>query len=192
MRSKNLPSYAYVITFSTKKHSIFSVQVHDIPPIKIIVTEHRGEHKDCPNCGRYNRAEFPPEVQYPVQYGQNLKVLMVYLCIYPLLRYKRLCEPFIDLFRRLMSICILSNDRIEWGEYGKRITPHPLYPTLPESGPIDEGITASVGYRSLYTPSGSISRSCFFKTQNRLRYVEGGFSLFSRVIISYPTNLAWS
>lgn len=78
-------------------------QVHDIPPMKIIVTEHRGEHKECPNCGRYNRAKFPPEVQYPVQYGWNLKALMVYLCIYQLLPYERISETFNDLFGQSVS-----------------------------------------------------------------------------------------
>jgi transposase len=53
-------------------------QVHDAE-FKIIVTEHRAEHKMCPHCGRVSRAEFPSAVQFSVQYGQNLKALMVYL-----------------------------------------------------------------------------------------------------------------
>jgi transposase len=78
-------------------------QVHDIPPLTVTVIEHHGEHKLCPHCGRYNRAQFPSGVQYPIQYGQNLKALMVYLCIYQLLPYDRVCETFIDLFGRSMS-----------------------------------------------------------------------------------------
>lgn len=78
-------------------------QVHDAPPMKVIVTEHQVEHKQCPNCGRYNRAEFPSDTQFPIQYGQNFKALMVYLCIYQLLPYDRVCETFIDLFGRSMS-----------------------------------------------------------------------------------------
>jgi transposase len=78
-------------------------QVHDIPPLTVTVIEHPGEHKCCPHCGRYNRAQFPSGVQYPVQYGQNLKALMVYLCIYQLLPYNRVCETFTDLFGRSMS-----------------------------------------------------------------------------------------
>ena len=83
-------------------------QVHDIPPLKVIVTEHRVEHKQCPQCGRNNRKEFPPDVRYRVQYGQNLKALMVYLCIYQLLPYDRLCETFSDLFGRSMSKATLA------------------------------------------------------------------------------------
>jgi len=83
-------------------------QVHDIPPLKVLVTEHQAEQKTCPCCGRKNRAAFPPEVKYPVQYGQNLKALMVYLCIYQLLPYDRLCETFSDLFGRSMSKATLA------------------------------------------------------------------------------------
>jgi len=83
-------------------------QVHDIPPLKVLVIEHQVEQKTCPCCGRQNRARFPPEVKYPVQYGQNMKSLMVYLCIYQLLPYDRLCETFSDLFGRSMSKATLA------------------------------------------------------------------------------------
>lgn len=83
-------------------------QVHDVPPLAVIVTEHRVEHKECPHCGRYNRAEFPSEAQFPIQYGQNLKALMVYLCIYQLLPYERICESFVDLFGRSISKATLA------------------------------------------------------------------------------------
>jgi transposase len=78
-------------------------QVHDTPPLQVIIIEHQAEHKQCPHCGRYNRAEFPPDVSYPVQYGLNLKALMVYLSIYQLLPYERICETFSDLFGRSVS-----------------------------------------------------------------------------------------
>jgi transposase len=78
-------------------------QVHDIQPLTITVTEHHVEHKLCPHCGRCNHAEFPSDVQYPIQYGRNLKALMVYLCIYQLLPYDRVRETFADLFGRSMS-----------------------------------------------------------------------------------------
>lgn len=83
-------------------------QVYDIPPLKVLVTEHQAEQKTCPCCGRQNRARFPPEVKYPVQYGQNMKALMVYLSIYQLLPYDRLCETFSDLFGRSMSKATLA------------------------------------------------------------------------------------
>jgi transposase len=83
-------------------------QVHDVE-FKILVTEHRAEHKRCPHCGRVNRAEFPSGVQFPVQYGRNLKALMVYLCVYQLVPYDRIRETFSDIFGRSISTGTLVN-----------------------------------------------------------------------------------
>ena len=83
-------------------------QVHDAE-FKIMVTEHRSEHKHCPHCGRVNRAEFPSEVQFPVQYGRNLKALMVYLCVYQLVPYDRVRETFSDIFGCSISTGTLVN-----------------------------------------------------------------------------------
>ena len=83
-------------------------QVHDTE-FRIQVTEHRAEHKKCPHCGRMNRADFPSGVQFPVQYGQNLKALMVYLCVYQLVPYDRIRETFSDIFGRSLSTGTLVN-----------------------------------------------------------------------------------
>jgi len=83
-------------------------QVHDAE-FKILVTEHQAEHKQCPHCGRFNRAKFPSDVQHPIQYGRNLKALMVYLCIYQLLPYDRVRETFSDIFGRSISTGTLVN-----------------------------------------------------------------------------------
>ncbi len=82
--------------------------MHDAE-FRIIVTEHRAEHKQCPHCGRVNRAEFPSDVQFPVQYGRNLKALMVYLCVYQLVPYDRVRETFSDIFGRSLSTGTLVN-----------------------------------------------------------------------------------
>jgi len=74
-----------------------------------MVTEHRAEDKPCRHCGRVNRAEFPTDVQFPVQYGRNLKALMVYLCIYQLVPYDRVRETFSDIFGRSISTGTLVN-----------------------------------------------------------------------------------
>lgn len=83
-------------------------QVHDAE-FKILVTEHHAEHKKCPHCGRINRADFPSEVHFPVQYGRNLKALMVYLCVYQLIPYDRIRETFSDIFGRSLSTGTLVN-----------------------------------------------------------------------------------
>jgi len=73
-------------------------QVFDIPPKKYIVTEHRGEVKECPHCGQINRAEFPEDVKSPVQYGARVKAAAAYLTNYQLLPYERTGELFEDLY----------------------------------------------------------------------------------------------
>lgn len=37
-------------------------QVHDLPPLQLVVSEHQAESKCCPDCGMLNRAAFPPDV----------------------------------------------------------------------------------------------------------------------------------
>lgn len=73
-------------------------QVFDIPPIKVEVFEHQAEVKECPCCGKVNRATFPEQVKAPAQYGPRLKAVAVYLRQYQLLPFKRTCELFHDLF----------------------------------------------------------------------------------------------
>ena len=83
-------------------------QVHDLPPLRLIVTEHQAEIKRCP-CGRLNKAAFPEAVNAPVQYGPGLKAAAVYLKNYQLLPYERTCELPGDLFGCPISEGPLAN-----------------------------------------------------------------------------------
>jgi transposase len=78
-------------------------QVFDLPPIKVEVFEHQAERKICPNCGCLNKATFPKEVAYPVQYGTRLKSVATYLNQYQLVPFDRLSEAFVDLFGHRLS-----------------------------------------------------------------------------------------
>lgn len=74
-------------------------QVFDLPrKIAIEVTEHRAETGICPCCGKKVKASFPEEVTAPVQYGERIQTLVIYLHTYQLLPCERLGEFFGDVF----------------------------------------------------------------------------------------------
>jgi transposase len=83
-------------------------QVYDLPPLRLIVTEHQAEIKTCP-CGHLNKAAFPNGVNAPVQYGNGVKAAAVYLKNYQLLPYARTCELMGDLFGCPLSEGTLAN-----------------------------------------------------------------------------------
>jgi transposase len=73
-------------------------QVVDLPPLALEVTEHRVGHVACPVCGGETAGAFPVEVTQPVQYGERLQAMAVYLHDYQLLPYARTIEVLDDLF----------------------------------------------------------------------------------------------
>lgn len=56
-------------------------QVHDVPPVRARVTEHRMHRRAC-RCGRVSTAAAPPGVDAPVSYGPSLRALAVYLVVF--------------------------------------------------------------------------------------------------------------
>jgi transposase len=76
-----------------------SRQVFDLPePQPLIVTEHRAHGCRCAACGSQTRAGFPAWVNAPVQYGERIGALVLYLLHYQLLPEKRLATLMADLF----------------------------------------------------------------------------------------------
>jgi len=64
-------------------------QVHDLPEIRLQVTQHHVEEICCPHCCAVTRGSFPPEVSAPVQYGPRVRGWAVYLNQYELVPMER-------------------------------------------------------------------------------------------------------
>ena len=83
-------------------------QVFDLPPLRLVVTEHQAEIKKCPISGLTVKAAFPADVQAPVQYGPNFRGLALYLSNQQLLPFDRLRQTCLDLFGQPLSLGTLS------------------------------------------------------------------------------------
>jgi transposase len=92
-----------------KPDSVEKRQVFDLPPLRLSVIEHRRETLTCPCCGKVNKADFPEEVNQPVQYGNSIKALLIYLNQYQLIPYNRAAEFIEDICGCSLSEATIYN-----------------------------------------------------------------------------------
>lgn len=88
------------------KHPVLSYetrQVFDLPPQKLIVTEHRVEVKLCPLSGKLVNAPWPTDVTAPVQYGPDFLAWLVYLNTQQFIPLARISQMSFDLFGQHVS-----------------------------------------------------------------------------------------
>ena len=83
-------------------------QVFDLPPLRLTVTEHQAEIKQCPISGLTVKAAFPCGVDAPVQYGPHFRGLALYLSNQQLLPFDRLRQTCLDLFGQPLSLGTLT------------------------------------------------------------------------------------
>ena len=68
-------------------------QIADLPKIELEYTEYRVIEKECLHCHQKNRGELPSWVEdTAVQYGPQIRALLVYLNTEQFLPYERICE----------------------------------------------------------------------------------------------------
>jgi transposase len=89
-------------------------QVFDIPPMRIRVTQHQAESKQCPHCRQRVKGTFPTNVTQSVQYGPRLKAQTVYLNNYQLLPWARTRELLGDFYGHMPSeaLVLASNETL--------------------------------------------------------------------------------
>jgi transposase len=71
-------------------------QVFDLPPRRLVVTEHRVQRRRC-GCGTTTVGVFPEDVRAPAQYGPGVRATIAYLAVYQHLPTARLARLLSDL-----------------------------------------------------------------------------------------------
>jgi transposase len=72
-------------------------QIHELPVLRLVVTEDQVEILTCLRCQHQTAGTFPNDVPAPAQYGPRVQALAVSLSQYQLLPMERIGEVFKDL-----------------------------------------------------------------------------------------------
>ena len=92
-------------------------QVHEVPPQRLVVREHRALHLRCPTCQAVTIGAFPVEAPSRAQYGPRLRALAVYLVEQQLVPYGRVRELLADLFGAALSLGTL----VQWVQQAAQV-----------------------------------------------------------------------
>jgi transposase len=73
-------------------------QVHELPPVRLLVREHQALHVCCAHCQHVSVGAFPAEAPSRAQYGPQVRALAVYLVEEQLVPLGRVQQLLADLF----------------------------------------------------------------------------------------------
>jgi transposase len=73
-------------------------QVHELPPVRLVVTEHQALHVRCSGCAQVSVGTFPMEAPSRAQYGPQVRAVAVYLVEQQLVPLGRVQQLLDDLF----------------------------------------------------------------------------------------------
>jgi len=73
-------------------------QVHELPPVRLVITEHQALHVRCPTCQQVSVGNWPAETPSRAQYGPQVRALAVYLVGEQLVPLGRTQQLLADLF----------------------------------------------------------------------------------------------
>jgi transposase len=85
-------------------------QVHELPAVRLLVTEHRALHLRCPRCQHVSVGAFPAEASSRAQYGPQLRALAVYLVEEQLVPLGRVQQ----LLRDLLGVQLGRGTLVRW------------------------------------------------------------------------------
>jgi transposase len=83
-------------------------QVRDLPPVRLVVREHRALRVRCPACAQVSVGPFPAEAPSRAQYGPRLRALAVYLVEQQLIPYARVRALFAEVVSMPVSVGTLT------------------------------------------------------------------------------------
>lgn len=89
-------------------------QVFDLPPIRLVCTEHRAQQRRCA-CGARTTAAFPAQATGPACYGPGVRALVAYLSVYQHLPTDRMARLLDDVFGAPVSMGTIANIVTEAG-----------------------------------------------------------------------------
>jgi transposase len=143
-------------------------QVHDLPPMQLVVTEHQAETLICRHCQHWSQGAFPPDVVAPVQYGPRLQQLAVYLKNEQYIPYDRSRQFLADLFDLDLSVGTLQNIMRRAAKRLDPIVEH--IKTALSAGPVlhcDESGFYIAGARHWLHVAATQQLTCYFPHRNR-------------------------